>query len=78
MKVRGQGHSDPKILCDTLRPIENMGTVCAILVECIKRNNSVIFFNLDQWFRGCHLKDFLSGALAALVFGGAEPFMQFW
>ena len=32
--------------------------------------------NLDQWFR-CHLKDFLSGALAAIVFGGAEPYMQF-
>ena len=35
--------------------------------------------NLGQWFRRrCHLKDFLSGALAALLLGGAEPFMQFW
>ena len=33
--------------------------------------------NLDQWFRRCHLKDFLSGALAALLFSGAEPFVQF-
>ena len=32
--------------------------------------------NLGQWFRICHLKDFLSGALVALLFGGAEPFMQ--
>ena len=36
-----------------------------------------IVLNLDQWFRRCHLKDFLSGALAALLFGGAESFMQF-
>ena len=37
-----------------------------------------IILNLDQWFRRrCHLKDFLSGALAAHVFGGAKPFMQF-
>ena len=36
-----------------------------------------IILNLDQWFRRCHLKDFLSGALAALLFGGVEPFMQF-
>ena len=48
-----------------------------ILVEGIKRNNSVkLFLNLDQWFRCC-LKDFLTGALAALLFSGAEPFMQF-
>ena len=26
--------------------------------------------NFDQWFRRCHLKDFLSGALAALLFSG--------
>ena len=36
-----------------------------------------IILNLGQWFRRCRLKDFLSGALAALLFGGAEPFMQF-
>ena len=28
-----------------------------------------IILNLDQWFRRCHLKDFLSGALAALLIG---------
>ena len=33
--------------------------------------------NLGQWFRRCCLKDFLSGALAVLLFGAAEPFMQF-
>ena len=33
--------------------------------------------NLDQWFRRCRFKDFLSGALAALLFSGAEPFMHF-
>ena len=33
--------------------------------------------NLGQWFR-CRLKDFLSGALASLLLGGAEQFMQFW
>ena len=31
-----------------------------------------INLNLDQWFR-----DFLPGALAALLLGGAEPFVQF-
>ena len=37
-----------------------------------------IILNLDQWFRKrCPLKDFLSVALAVLLFGGAEPFMQF-
>ena len=36
-----------------------------------------IILNLGQWFRRCPLKDFLSGALVALLFGGAEPFMQF-
>ena len=27
-----------------------------------------IILNLDQWFRRCRLNDFLSGALAALLF----------
>ena len=37
-----------------------------------------IILNLDQWFRRrCHLKDFLSEALAALLFSGPEQFMQF-
>ena len=36
-----------------------------------------IIFNLGQWNRRCRFKDFLSGALAALLFSGVEPFMQF-
>ena len=36
-----------------------------------------INLNIDQWFRRCHLKDFLSGNLAVLLFGGVEPFLQF-
>ena len=32
--------------------------------------------NSDLWSR-CLLKDFLSGALTALLFSGAEPFMHF-
>ena len=37
----------------------------------------VIIFDLGEWFRRNRLKDFLSGALATLMFGGAKPFMQF-
>ena len=38
-----------------------------------------IFLNLGEWFRRrCCLKVFLSIALTALPFGGAEPFKQFW
>ena len=38
-----------------------------------------IILNLGQWFRRrCPLKGFFSGALAVLLFGGAEPFMQIW
>ena len=33
--------------------------------------------NLDLWLGRCLSKDFLSGALAALLFSGAEPLMQF-
>ena len=37
-----------------------------------------LILNLGQWFRSrCRLKDNLSGALAALLFGGAKPFMTF-
>ena len=36
-----------------------------------------LIMNLDQWFRRCCLKCFLSGALVARLFSGAEPFMQF-
>ena len=36
-----------------------------------------IILNLDQWFMKCYLKDLLSGAMSALLFGGEEPFIQF-
>ena len=36
-----------------------------------------IILNLDQWFRSCCLKNFLSRALAALMLSGGEHFMQF-
>ena len=36
-----------------------------------------VILHLGQWFRRCRLEDFLSGALAALLFGGGELFMQF-
>ena len=37
-----------------------------------------IILNWGQWFgRKCHLKYFLSVALAALLFIGTKPFMQF-
>ena len=46
-------------------------------VDGIMRNNSKNFFKLWPVYQGrCRLKYFLSGALAALVFSGAEPFMQ--
>ena len=31
------------------------------------------FWNLGQWFKRWRLKDFLSGALAVLLFGAVEP-----
>ena len=34
-----------------------------------------IILTLDQWFRGCRLRDFLSTALAVLF---VEPSVQFW
>ena len=45
---------------------------------CSEEQFCEIILNLRLWFRSrCHLKDFLSGALAALLFGEVEPFMQF-
>ena len=37
-----------------------------------------IILNLDQLFRKCCLKYFLSIALVAILIGEAEPFRQFW
>ena len=39
---------------------------------------SEIILILDHWFRKCHLKDFLSRALGALMFDRAESIMQNW
>ena len=36
-----------------------------------------IILNLGQWFRRCRFNDFLSGALATLLLGGAGPFVEF-
>ena len=36
-----------------------------------------IILNFGQRFKRCILKDFLSGALAILLFSGVEPFMHF-
>ena len=42
------------------------------------RNNSVNYFEIRPEVQEKMLfKSFLSGALAALLFGGAEQFMQF-
>ena len=57
--------------------VHRSGTICAILVEGIEEQFCEFILNLGQWFRRCRLKDFLSGALAALLFSGVEPFMQF-
>ena len=61
--------------------LQRSGTICTILVEGIMQEELFceIILILDQWFRRrCHLKYFLSGALAALVLVGAKLFMQFW
>ena len=61
--------------------LQRSGTICAFLVEDIMQEEQFceIILILDLWFRRrCHFKYFLSGALAALVFIGAELFMQFW
>ena len=55
-------------------------TICAILFEDIMRNTSVKLFWI--WASGsrveCIFKDFLSGSLVALLFGGTKPFILFW
>ena len=51
--------------------------LCNFCRGCYEEQFCEIILNLGQWFRRCRLKDFLSGALAALLFGGAEPFVQF-
>ena len=53
-------------------------TTCEIVEVHHDEQFSEIILNLGQWFRRrCRLEYFLSGALAVLMFGAAEPFMQF-
>ena len=57
--------------------VQRSGTICAIFGRGYQKEQfCAIILNLNQWFR-CHLKDFLSGALAATLFDGAAPFVQF-
>ena len=54
------------------------GTICVILVEGIMGNISYeIILNLDQWLRYLIYR-ILFLAMAAILFGGLEPFVQFW
>ena len=54
-------------------------TICAIIVKGIMRNNSLKLFRI--WISGSGgnviKRHFLSRALAAPLFGGAEPFCNF-
>ena len=45
---------------------------CNLGRGCNEEQSREIILNLGQWFRRCRLKDFLSGAVAALLFGGAN------
>ena len=51
--------------------------LCNFGKGCYEGQFCKIILNLGQWFRKCGLKDFLSGALVALLFSGAEPFVPF-
>ena len=52
------------------RPFDFMRNICYKMYEIIS--------NLDQWLkRRWRLKHFLSRTLAAILFGGEEPFRHF-
>ena len=51
--------------------------MCNFGKGCYEEQFCEIIFSFGQRFRRCHLKDFLPGALVALLFGGVEPFVQF-
>ena len=58
--------------------VQHSVAICAILVEGNEEKFCEIILNLGKRFRSrCCLKDSISGALVALLFSGAEPFMQF-
>ena len=50
--------------------------LCNFGRRCYEIQFCEIILDFGHWFRRRYLKDFLSGALRALMFGGAEPFMQ--
>ena len=60
--------------------VQRSGNICAILVEGILRNNYVKLFRIRASGSEVDVvkRYFLSGALAALLFSGAETFVQFW
>ena len=51
--------------------------LCKFARGCHEKQFCEIILNLGQGFRRWRLNDFLSGALATFLFGGAEPFVQF-
>ena len=54
--------------------VQRSEIICAVLVKGIMRNNSV-----TSGLEGNDIKrNFLSRALAAHLFDGAKPFVQFW
>ena len=60
--------------------VQRSRTFCAILVKCILRNNYVKLFgilNSDSGETAIRIH-FLFRPLAPPLFGGAEPFVQFW
>ena len=87
----GTGHHEEhfcKIIFNLDQPIKKryllsralMGPLFGRVEQFVKfwqRAFCEIILILDKRFRGCQLKDFLSRALAALVFSGPEQFMQF-
>ena len=52
--------------------------LCSFQPGCYEENFCEISLNLDQWYRRCLLKTFLSRALVAPLLSGVEPFVQFW
>ena len=58
--------------------VQRSGIICSFFCRGLYEKQFYEFIsNLGQWFRRrSRLKDFLSGALVALVFSGADPFMQ--
>ena len=60
--------------------VQRSGTICAISVKCILRNSYVKLFGILNSGSGGNVikRHFLSRGLSPLMFGGVEPFVQFW